>query len=151
MYSRYITRVTMQAFEMINEGRYDEFAASCRPDVHHRFGGNHALGGERHDREHLRMWLDRLGRILPTLRLTPHNVWVKGWPWNTTVIARWTSTCMYPDGVTRYDNHGVHIIRIRWGKAYEIDANEDSQAVEDLLRAVAANGLEEAAAAPIIS
>jgi len=27
-----------------------------------------------------------------------------------------------------YNNHGVHILRMRWRKIVEIDANEDSQA-----------------------
>jgi hypothetical protein len=33
-----------------------------------------------------------------------------------------------PDG-SPYNNHGVHIIRMRWGKVFDIDANEDSQLV----------------------
>lgn len=150
MYHRYIRNVTRKSFQLVNDGRYDEFVASCAPTVHHRFGGDHALAGQRHDREHLRQWLDRLSRLVPTLQLTPHDIWVTGWPWDTTVIARWTSTATYPDS-TPYTNHGVHIIHIRWGKAHDIDAYEDSQAVHHLLQAVAANGNTEATAPPIRS
>lgn len=65
MYHRYVRNVTRKSFQLVNDGRYDEFVASCAPTVHHRFGGDHALDGQRHDREHLRRSLDRLGRLVP--------------------------------------------------------------------------------------
>ncbi len=34
------------------------------------FGGHHALSGERHDREALRRWFERLGGLAPTLHLS---------------------------------------------------------------------------------
>jgi hypothetical protein len=40
---------------------------------------------------------------------------------------------------------------MRWGKIIEIDANEDSQAVAELLQDLAAHGVEEALASPIVS
>lgn len=79
-----------------------------------------------------------------------NDVWVKGLPNNTTIIVRWTATDELPDG-SEYHNHGVHIIKMRWGKIVSIDANEDSQAVADSLRMRAAYGIEEASAAPIVS
>lgn len=150
MYHRIIRRVTLRSFQQVNEGRYEDLLAGCAPDIVHRFGGDHALGGVRHDVESLRLWFARLGRLVPSLRLDVQEVWVKGWPWRTTAIAQWTSTGAYPDG-SLYENHGVHVIRLRWGKAVSIDANEDSQAVERLLAAVAATGVVEATAVPITS
>ena len=41
---------------------------------------------------------------------------------------------------------GVHIVRMRWGKIVEIDANEDSEAVASMLKKQAAAGVEEAMA-----
>ena len=38
-----------QAFDHVNNHRWDELMKSITPDVHHRFGGAHAIGGERHD------------------------------------------------------------------------------------------------------
>ena len=75
----------------------------------------HALGGERHDRKTLRLWLARLGCLVPDPRLTVHDVWVKGWPHNTVIIVRWSATDTLPDG-SPYHNHGVHIVRMRSGK-----------------------------------
>lgn len=118
--------------------------------MHHRFGGTHALGGERHDADALRRWFERLGRLVPTLRLEIRDVWVKGPPWDTTVIVRWVGTARFPDG-SPYDQHGVHVIALRWGKVTSIDANEDSQAVTMMMAALAAAGVTEATAAPIVS
>jgi ketosteroid isomerase-like protein len=84
------------------------------------------------------------------LQLTVHDVWVKGGPWNTTVILRWSAVQDLPDG-SPYKNHGVHIIRMRWGKVFDIDANEDSQLVAASLQIWAAYGLNEAVADPILS
>lgn len=121
--------------------------ASCRPDVHHRFGGDHALGGERHDVETLREWFERLGRVCPALRLSVTDAWVKGLPLDTTLLLRWTATQDMPDGSV-YANHGVHVVRLRWLKVVSMDANEDSQAVERMLWVMAEHGDDEAVAAP---
>ena len=150
MYDAMVERIATRTFERVNAGDYAGVLAACSPDVSHRFGGDHALGGERHDREALGRWFARLGRLCPDLALQVQDVWVKGWPHDTTAIIRWTNTQTRPDG-TRYDNHGVHVVRMRWGKATSIDANEDSQAVAGLLDQLAAAGVAEASAAPIIS
>lgn len=55
-----------------------------------------------------------------------------------------------PDG-SPYDNHGVHIVQMKWGKIVSIDANEDSQVVVAGLRVFAAHGVTEALADPIVS
>jgi hypothetical protein len=56
-----------------------------------------------------------------------------------------------PGWLTPYNNHGVHIIRMRWGKVFDIDANEDSQLVAASLQIWAAHGVNEALAASILS
>ena len=150
MYHAYVKRLVRRNFDLVNEKNFDALLASCATDVHHRFGGSHALGGERHDAIAFRAWCERLGRLVPTLHLDVQDIWVKGTPLDTTAIARWTSTGRYPDG-SDYRNHGVHIIRLLRGRVVSIDANEDSEAVAALLAAIAATGTKEAAAAPIQS
>jgi hypothetical protein len=88
------------------------------------------------------------GRIMPTLTLNVEEVWVKGWPWNTTIILRWTATAQPLDG-GGYVNHGVHIVGMRWLEVTSIDANEDSQAVAAVLKRQAASGIDEALAPAI--
>ena len=75
---------------------------------------------------------------------------VKGFPHNTTVIMRWSATDTRIDG-SPYRNHGVHLIKMRWGKVFAIDANEDSQVVAENLVLLAAHGVKEASAPPIVS
>ena len=92
MYHAIVKRIARKNFERINQKDFESLANDCAPNVQHRFGGNHALGGERHDREALRRWLGRLGRLGPDLKLTVHDVWVKGLPHNTIIIVRWSAT-----------------------------------------------------------
>jgi ketosteroid isomerase-like protein len=150
MYHAIVKRIARRNFERVNERDFSSLLKDCSPNVYHRFGGTHALSGERHDREALGRWLDRLARLGPNMKLTVRDVWVKGLPHNTTIIVRWTNADVLPDG-SLYNNHGVHIVKMRWGKIVEIDANEDSQAVAEALRMRATFGIEEASAAPIVS
>ncbi len=150
MYHTIVKRVATKNFERINTHDYGAILESCAPDIHHRFGGRHALGGDRHDREALGRWFERLGRLAPTLTLKVRDVWVKGWPHNTVAVIRWVGTQTLPGGAP-YENHGVHVVRMRWGKVVEIDANEDSQLVAETLEDFAAHGIREAFAEPIVS
>lgn len=150
LYSAIVKTRIRQSFAQVNDHRWDELMRSIAPHVHHRFLGNHAIGGERHDQATLRRWFERLARVLPDLHLTINDVWVKGWPWHTTVIVQWDGTATLLNG-DPYVQHAVHIITLRWGKIHELDVFEDSQAVSRALDAQAAAGLEEAVAEPILS
>ena len=150
MYHAIVRRIAKANFTYVNDKNFTAILKSCEPDIHHRFGGHHALGGERHDREALGRWFDRLGRLCPHLTLTVEDIWVKGLPQDTTIIIRWSATDTLPDGAP-YRNRGVHIIKMRWGKVTAIDAHEDSQVVAESMARQAALGIEEATAAPIVS
>jgi len=123
---------------------------SIAPSVSHRFGGNHAIGGQRHDRDTLRLWFERPARVLPNLHLAIKNIWVTGWPWRTMVFVQWDGTATLLDGGP-YSQHAVHVITLRWGKIHELDVFEDSQEVARALAVQAAVGLDEAVAEPIQS
>ncbi|MCU1474660.1 nuclear transport factor 2 family protein [Amnibacterium sp.] len=150
MYHSIVKRIAVRNFQRVNEGDYEALLSACSPTIHHRFGGSHALGGERHDVDALRAWFGRLGRVGPDLTLTVTDVWVTGGPWNTHVIIRWDNHETLPDG-SGYTNHGVHVVQMRWGRIVDIDANEDSQAVAESMPIRAASGIPEALAAPITS
>ena len=150
MYHRMVRRAARRAFVAVNRHDYDILIGLCHPTVIHRFGGRHALGGVRRDAVALRAWFERLGRVMPSLEIFVTDLWVKGGPWKTVVVMRWTATGRPLDGAP-YANHGVHVIEMRWGKVVSIDANEDSQAVDDVLRRQARCGIGEALAAPIES
>lgn len=150
MYHSIVKRIARKNFLRVSEKDFNALLKDCAPDIHHRFGGNHALGGERHDREALRQWFGRLGRLGKHLTLMVENVWVKGLPHDTTIIISWSATDTLSDG-TPYRNRGVHIVKMRWGKVVDIDAHEDSQAVTENLEKQAALGVAEAKAPQIVS
>ena len=96
--TRKVKRIANRNFERVNQTDFDALLKDCVPNVYHRFGGHHALGGERHDREALRRWFERLGRLGRNLRITVNDVWVKGLPHNTVAIIRWSATANFPEG-----------------------------------------------------
>ena len=139
-----------QSFDQVNNRHWDELMNSISPSVHHRFGGVHAIGGERHDKEALRRWFERLARVLPDLYLKINDIWVQGWPWHTMVFVQWDGTATLLNG-DPYSQHAIHVITLRWGKIAALDVFEDSQAVDRALAVQAAAGLAEAVAEPILS
>ena len=150
IYSWIVKSKIRQSFDHVNNHRWDELLNSIAPTVHHRFLGTHAIGGERHDKDTLRRWFERLGRVLPNLHLTINRIWVKGWPWDTTVFVQWDGAATLLNG-DPYAQHAIHVITLKWGKIHALDVFEDSQAVAIALETQAAAGLEEAVAAQIVS
>ena len=78
MFHAVFERQARRTFELVNQHDYDSVLASATPDIHHRFSGDHALAGDRHDAVHLRLWFERLHRLMPGLTLTVTDVWVAG-------------------------------------------------------------------------
>ena len=150
LYKAIVKNRIRHSFDQVNAQCWDDLMNSITPNVHHRFLGAHAIGGERHDRDTLRRWFGRLGRVLPNLHLTINRIWVQGWPWNTTVFVQWDGNATLLNG-DPYVQHAVHLITLRWGKIAALDVFEDSEAVARGLETQAANGLEEAAAAQLVS
>jgi ketosteroid isomerase-like protein len=150
IYRKIITNLIVKSFENVQNHKYEELLVAIDPKVTHHFAGDHSLGGTRHDKEALKKWFERVGRVLPNLRFEVKDVIVKGMPWNTLVIARWVATCKLENGEP-YVNPGVHFIKIKWGKAYSFDVYEDSLAVSNGLKAQAISGIKEAVADKIES
>ena len=149
-YSYIVEKEIRKTFDHVNNHRWDEAVKAVAPNVHHRVSGAHALGGERHDKEAMRRWFERFGRVLPTLRITVNHVWVKGWPWHTTVFVQWDGAATLLDGAA-YVNRGLHVFTLRWGRVHALEEFQDSQAAARGLAAQAAAGLGEAAAEKIAS
>ena len=150
MFHAIFERQARATFELVNQHDYDSILAGAMPDIRHWFSGDHALGSERNDIKHVRLWFGRLQRLIPGLTLTVTDVWVIGGLRKTTVIVRWTAAATLLDGVP-YANRGVHVIQLRNRKIVSIDVEEDSQAVVLALQRQAHSGLTEALAAAITS
>lgn len=150
LYSSIVKKKIRETFDHVNNHRWDEAVKSAAPHVHHRVSGTHALAGERHSKEALRRWFERLGRVLPNLQIKVNNVWVKGWPWHTTVFAQWDGTATLLNG-DPYVNRGLHVFTLRWGRLHALEEFYDSQATARGLATQAAAGVEEAGAEQIVS
>lgn len=148
MYHMIVSRIIRGLFKDLSAGEYSRALRSSRRDVHHIFAGEHAIGGERYDREAFRLWFERLFRLFPSIQFKVHDVIVKGWPWNTIVAVEWSAD-VTPASGPQYKNQGVHIIHLKWGRTSLVHAYEDSQAVVDACNRMAAAGIEEASAPPI--
>lgn len=151
LYSSIVENRIRQTFDHVNHHRLDEALKAVAPNVHHRVSGTHALGGERHDKQAMRRWFERFGRVLPNLQIKVNKVWVMGWPWHTTVFARWDGTATLLGADAPYVNRGLHVFTLRWGRVHALEEFQDSQAAARALAAQAASGLEEAVAEPITS
>lgn len=117
-------------------------------DVHHVFAGESPLSGERHSRDAVRAWFERLFRLYEGLSFDVGRVTASGPPWNLVVGVEWHAH-VRPRGGEPYDNEGFHVINIRRGRIAYFHAYEDSQKVADACRRMAAAGIAEAAAPPI--
>jgi len=148
MYYWLVRRQVRRTFESLSRGDYEPALKGVSPSVAHTLNGAHPLGGTRHSVAGMRRWLQRLYRLCPQLSFKIKNIAVSGWPWDTTVAVEWLDRAMPVDG-SPYVNEGVHIIKLRWGKAVSIHAYLDTQHVEALCRRLATFGLEEASALPI--
>jgi ketosteroid isomerase-like protein len=148
MYAYFVRQFVQQTFESLNQGDYESVLKGVSPSITHTFSGTHALGGTRHSIEGMRQWFKRLYLLSPKLEFAIKNIIVSGFPWNTNIAVEWVDSAMPADG-SEYVNEGVHIIKMRWGKAVYIHAYLDTQLVEALFKRLSAYGMAEASALPI--
>jgi ketosteroid isomerase-like protein len=137
-------------FEALGRGDWQAAMADVAADVHHVFPGDNAMGGERHSREAMERWFERVYRLIPDLNFEMKRVSVRGWPWDMAVAVEWRDWGRAADGEP-YENEGAHWIRIRRGKATYIHAYLDTEKVTRICERLAAAGIEEAGAPPITS
>ena len=150
MYRALVERRVRGVFRHLSEGDYRAVLDSVAPDVHHVFSGDHPLGGERHSREAMERWFERVYRLFPRLDFEVKRVVASGWPWSTAVAVEWVDRTT-PRAGESYANEGAHFLRIRWGRVVYVHAYVDGQRVADACRRMAEDGIEEASAPPITS
>jgi len=148
MYHALTKRIARNAFGDLSNRNLDPLLDRCAADVRHTFAGAHALGGTRHTRAAFRAWLDRLFRLFPELTFTIRDMMATGPPWNTRLAIAWRDQGTAADGVD-YENEGVHLLRLKWGRLVALEAQLDTQHLKRTLDRMAAAGIDEATADPI--
>lgn len=148
MYKSIARRKARGVFESLSRGEWEDSLRDVADDVHHVFPGNNAFRGERHSKEAMRRWFERLYRLIPELEFEVKRVSVKGPPWDMYVSVEWADRGRAADGQP-YENEGAHWIRLQRGKATFIHAYLDTEKVTAIADRLAAAGFEEAAAEPI--
>ena len=148
MYHLIVRAKVRGIFAAISRGDYEPMLASLAPTFRYRFYGDHALGGERHTVEAVRLWWERIFRMLPAPTFEVREVLVTGWPWDTRVATSVRVSAPLPGGA-QYDNVVNQFIRMRWGRVTSVETLEDTQNLVRTLDHMAAHGHPEAHAAPI--
>lgn len=148
MYHFIVKQKIRNGFQSMSQGNYEAVLQLFDEQVHFSFSGNHAISGNYHNLKAVRQWFERVYRIFPDIRFEVNNVIVSGMPWNTTVATQFTVRATLKDGRS-YQNAGVQILRLRWGRIVEDHLYEDTQKLVLELNHQGQLGVQEALAAPI--
>ncbi len=149
MYHAIVRRKLVRVFEELGRGNQAYVLAGLAPRFEHSFAGIHPLGGMRHSVPSMQLWFDRLYRLFPGVSFTIKHIAVSGFPWDTTAMIEWHDTATTATG-DPYDNDGIHVARLRWGKLFSLHAYLDTSIVEAACRRMTVQGVSEAAASPIV-
>ncbi len=130
MYATVVERIVRKGFAALSEGNATPALQLFADDARLTFPGCHALAAACQGKAEITEWFDRLLRTLPGIRFELHDVLVRGMPWSTRVLTRFTDFVPLADGST-IRNEGVQFLRIRWGKVVEDTLYLDTQIVAD--------------------
>lgn len=132
-------------FAALSQGNFEPALASLAPCFEQVFAGEHALGGIRRTEPAFRLWFERMYRLFPDLSFEVVSTASSGPPWNQTLVAEWIDRARPVDGGT-YENRGVHVINLSWGRVRSIHAYMDTQILAGTLERLVSSGTEEAGA-----
>ncbi len=148
MYYRIVRQTVEQGFQRLSQGDPEAILSKFAPSAHFRFLGDHAMGANLATPNAIRQWFERILRLFPGIQIVPSRVQVSGMPWNTLVMVQLAIHVPMPDG-TSYENTGLQMLRLRWGRVIEDFVCEDTALLVNALRTLASRGVSEASAAPI--
>jgi ketosteroid isomerase-like protein len=148
MYHAIVERRIRRVFASLSQGDPAPMMDSLAPAFRYRFEGDSPIGGLRTTRESMRLWWERMYRLFPGLSFEVKDVVMTGGLWHTRIFTQLDFVKPLPDG-TRYTNVVMQRMEMRWGRITEIHTLEDTQRCMRLLAWQAANGKQEAIAAPI--
>jgi len=144
MYHWIVKRNVRSTFQSLSKSDWDSLTNQLSANFRYEFVGEHSIGGTRQTHEAMRKWIARLNRLIPKPLFEIQSIAVAGMPWNTTVLIHVEVTSQ------DYKNQFFQRIRIRWGSLTDILTLEDLHTLEKHFESLAANGIDEAKASPIV-
>lgn len=125
MYKTIVENKVPNTFDQINAGNYEAMIDGLAPGFQYRFIGDHPLAGVRTAAETMRLWWQRVFRVLPGVRFDVSDVIVQGHPINTRVAVRSRISAKTAPGAT-YRNEMMQFICLRLEKISRIETLEDT-------------------------
>ncbi len=148
MYYPIVKRIIRDGFRQFSGGNPEPILSKFASQAHFVFLGDHAMGADLHTQQAIRQWFERILRLFPGIQIEPIEVQVSGMPWDTLVVTHLAIRAKLPDG-RAYQNKGLQMLRLRWGRIVEDWVYEDTHVLINELENLARQGVGEALAAPI--
>ena len=148
MYGAIVKRIIRDGFRQFSSGNPEPIVSKFSANSHFVFLGDHAMGADLHTQPAIRQWFERILRLFPGIEITPVEIKVSGMPWDTLVVAQLRIRATLPDG-RAYENKGLQMVRLRWGKIVEDWVYEDTYILVGELQNLAQQGISEALSQPI--
>ncbi len=130
MYGWAVRFMIRRAVRLANEGDIEAMLGAYADDVHFVFPGDSSWAADIYSKQELEPWLLRFSKEGPRFDL--RDIAVSGWPWNTTVSIQYTGRMDDANGNVVYENRGVIIGKVAWGKITSYEVFEDTQKVAAL-------------------
>jgi ketosteroid isomerase-like protein len=124
MYPAIVKRIIRRGFEDLSRGDFEATLRRFDPQARLLFSGEHALGGERRGVAAIHAWFVRLFALFPGIHWEVHRILVDGWPWDTWISTRFVVRAQV-NGAP-YENEGMQLVRLRWGRVIEDYIWEDT-------------------------
>lgn len=134
----------LKGFNELNKQNYHYLTNLFADEIVYEFEGEHSLGGKRISKKGVEKWFERLILLLPSKFLI-NSISISGPLWNTTAFIEFTDS-VTPKFGQPYKNNGIQVVKLRFGKAYNIHTYVDTEKIIKALTTLYDNGIEEAMA-----
>jgi ketosteroid isomerase-like protein len=154
MYKMIVRAKLRRLYAGVGRGNWQPIVDNLADTFVYRFIGDTPLGGTRRTRAAMSEWWTRILTLCPGAALVPQRIVVEGWPWNTTVMTyvHFNAVIPGPGGAGRvpYQNEVMQLMTLRWGRITSILTIEDTLRFAKILPDLAASGIADATASPIM-
>ncbi|NOT78492.1 MAG: hypothetical protein HOP07_05760 [Bacteriovoracaceae bacterium] len=144
-----VRKKILLGFKFLSNGDYTNILDQMDDNIHYRFSGNHALGGERFSKNATELWFKRLTRLFQSdFRI--YKIEISGPPWDMLVVTQFSDFAKPKSAnCSPYVNPGIQIAKLRFDKIVDVITYVDTKKIITALDCLASNGVTEAGLPPI--